>query len=422
MTAGEAIDSLPGLTPAESRMARELFAELFGQLASIGRAEDGSTTRLAWTPEAARAAGWFDVAAERLGLTVTVDVNGNRWAWSAPDGAGAVVTGSHLDTVPRGGRFDGALGVVSGLIATHLVLARGDPGRPLGVVSFADEEGGRFNTPTFGSRLLVGSLAGEAVLDRADGDGMTVREALQGAGVNPRGLGRDESLLERIESLVELHIEQGRLLGERGRPIGIATAILPHGRWRVDLVGEANHGGTTSMADRRDPMPALGELLQAGRRIAVQEDSLVTVGKVKVWPNAPTSVAERVSAWLDVRSEREDALDRIVDEISSAVGEIASGQGVQFQVVPESRSPEVRFSEVLGARITGALAGVGLDPVPMSTGAGHDAGVLAAEVPTSMLFVRNQTGVSHAAAELASPDDCLAGIAALATALADLRR
>lgn len=413
---------LAGLTPAEHGMAAELFDQLFSELRAIGLADDGSATRLAWSREASLAEAWFDAAAERLGLSLTVDRNGNRWAWTPGDGsAPGIVTGSHLDTVPRGGSFDGALGVVCGLIATSIVLGRGGTGKPLGVVSFADEEGGRFNTPTFGSRLLVGALAPEDVLARADTDGVTLADAVRGAGVRPEAMGRDDAVLRRVDSFVELHIEQGRLLAERGQPIGIATTIIPHGRWRVDLTGEANHGGTTAIGARKDPMLALAAVLQASRRVAEAQDALVTVGKVEVWPNAPTSIAERISAWLDVRSERDAALDRIVEEIGVAVGPIAGQNGVRFQIEPESRTPEVTFSAELAGRITRSLAEAGIEPVPMSTGAGHDAGVLASDVPTAMLFVRNETGISHSPAERAEVEDCLIGIGALATVLDDLR-
>jgi N-carbamoyl-L-amino-acid hydrolase len=300
-------------------------------------------------------------------------------------------------------------------------MARGPAGKPLAVVSFADEEGGRFNTPTFGSRLLTGALAPEAVLDRVDGDGVTLAAAISDSGLAPGELGRDGALLERLEGFVELHIEQGSLLGPRGRPVGIATAIIPHGRWRITLTGEANHGGTAAMETRRDPMLPLAEVLRAGRRVAEEEDSLVTVGKVEIWPNAPTSIAERVTAWLDVRSEREEALEAIVEKIARAASASASAHRVDFALEPESRTPEVRFSAPLAARITEALARVGLDPVPMSTGAGHDAGVLAAVMPTAMLFVRNETGISHSRAESARREDCLTGIGALVSVLDELR-
>jgi N-carbamoyl-L-amino-acid hydrolase len=267
----------------------------------------------------------------------------------------------------------------------------------------------------------VGALVPGSVLERADVDGVTLAQALQAAGVDPAGMGRDEAGLRHIESFVELHIEQGTLLQEHDRPIGIATSIIPHGRWRIDLSGEANHGGTTAMDARRDPMVVLAEVLQASRRVAEEQDSLVTVGKVDVWPNAPTSIAERVSAWLDVRADHDDTLDRIVAEIGVAVNTIASDQSVGVQIAPESRTGEVRFSDQLSERIGRALATVDIAPVPMSTGAGHDAGVLASELPTAMLFVRNQTGISHSPAELARAEDCVTGIGALVTVLDELR-
>jgi N-carbamoyl-L-amino-acid hydrolase len=412
---------IASLTHAECETAGELFNELFGQLQAIGRAPDGSCTRLAWSSEIGKANAWFDASAERLDLTVALDRNGNRWAWSDPQDQGAIITGSHLDTVPRGGSFDGALGVVCGLIATNIVLGRGGEGKGLGVVAFADEEGGRFNTPTFGSRVLTGALDPAALSERTDADGIALFDAIRGAGLCPQEMGPDEALLHRLDSFVELHIEQGTLLEELGQPIGIATSIIPHGRWRVELTGQANHGGTTALGDRRDPMVALSELLAGGRRVAEQEGALVTVGKLDVWPNAPTSIAERITAWLDVRCERDDALDRVVSEIIAAVRATASEHGVDVAVQQESRSAAVHFSPVLAERISRALNRVGIDPVRMATGAGHDAGVLGGKIPTAMLFVRNQTGISHAPQERARVEDCLTGIGALVAALDELR-
>ena len=413
---------LGGLTHAEGEAIRALFTELFEQLQCIGREDDGSWTRFAWSRAIEDADAWFDATARGLGLTPSVDRNGNRWAWSDSAATGrAVLTGSHLDTVRHGGSFDGALGVVCGLIAVSIITRRGADGRRLGVVAFADEEGGRFNTPTFGSRLMTGALDVGTVGERADADGVTLLKALREAGLRPEEMGPDEALLEQLDSFVELHIEQGGLLEELDRPLGIATSIIPHGRWRVTLTGQANHGGTTALNARRDPMVPLAELLAAGRRVAEQEDSLVTVGKLQVWPNAPTSISERVSAWLDVRSEHEDALDRVVDRITAAVRTTAAGHGVEVDVEQESRSAGVRFSPALADRIGRALARGGTPPVPMSTGAGHDAGVLAAKIPTAMLFVRNRTGISHAPQEQARVEDCLTGIGALVTALDELR-
>lgn len=409
-----------GLTQAEGRRGRELFDELFGELTAIGLAADGSTTRLMWTEETAAAAAWFDRTATRLGLHPSVDRNGNRWAWSAAPTAGAIVTGSHLDSVPGGGRFDGALGVLTGLVAAHLLTLRGGLARPLAVVSFADEEGGRFDIPTFGSRTMLGSLDVEANLERADAAGITLREALVDAGLDPTAMGRDEPSLARIGAFVEVHIEQGMLLTEVGEPLAIGTAILPHGRWRLELTGEANHAGTTALDARHDPMPVLAAAITAARAVAGEEQALATVGKVEVAPNSTNSVAGHVSLWLDARAADAQTVERVVERIVAAAREAADAHQVALDVRRESFVGAVHFSDELRERIVEVLAELGIEDVPMATGAGHDAGALAAAVPTAMLFVRSATGASHSQRELASVEDCQVGIGALTAVLAAL--
>jgi N-carbamoyl-L-amino-acid hydrolase len=404
----------------EAGYARELFAELFEELSAIGLQADGATTRLAWTDDAAAAAAWFDRSATRLGLEPRVDANGNRWAWSCPPTAGAIVTGSHLDSVRAGGRFDGALGVIAGLVAAHLLIRRGDLRAPMAVVSFADEEGGRFDTPTFGSRAMLGSLDVQSILERPDRDGVTLRQALVRAGVDPSGTGPDPESLAQIGAFVELHIEQDTLLTERNQPIALGTEILPHGRWRIELTGEANHAGTTPLAIRRDPMPVLAAAVTAARRVAADEHALATVGKLEVSPNSTNSIAERVSLWLDVRAESEATVERTVERVLAETRTEAEANGVAVAVQRESFVGAVHFSSALRERVAAVLAGLGVEDVPIATGAGHDAGALAAAVPTAMLFVRSVTGASHSPGELASLEDCEFGIGALTEVLAAL--
>jgi N-carbamoyl-L-amino-acid hydrolase len=409
-----------GLTDAEAQRARELFAELFDELSAIGLHADGSTTRLMWTAETAAAGAWFDRTARRLGLHPSVDRNGNRWAWNGAPAAAAIVTGSHLDSVRSGGRFDGALGVLTGLVAAHLLTVRGGLARALAVVSFADEEGGRFDLPTFGSRAMLGSLDVEANLGRTDAGGITLREALVDAGIDPGAMGRDEQSLARIGAFVEVHIEQGMLLTEVGEPLAIGTEILPHGRWRLELTGEANHAGTTALDARRDPMPVLAAAIAAARVVAEEERALATVGKVEVSPNSTNSVAGRVSLWLDARAADTPSVERVVERTVVAAREAAGAHGVAVEVRRESFVGAVRFSGELRERIVAVLAQFGIEDVPMATGAGHDAGALAATMPTAMLFVRSESGASHSPRELASMEDCLFGIGALTAVLAAL--
>jgi N-carbamoyl-L-amino-acid hydrolase len=407
------------MTAAETEHARQLYEQLFAELSAIGLDDNGATTRLAWSDEARAAGDWFDRTATRLGLAPQVDRNGNRWAWSGAPARGAIVTGSHLDSVREGGRFDGALGVLSGMIAVHLLRRRGIAA-PLAVVSFADEEGGRFDTPTFGSRAMLGSLDVAAILGRRDRDGVTLREALAGAGLQPDRLGPDPERLQQIGAFVEVHIEQDTLLRERDRRLALGTKILPHGRWRIDLHGEANHAGTTPLAIRRDPMLVLAAAALAARRVATEEGSLATIGKLEVSPNATNAIAERVSFWLDARAESEALVERTVERIVSALQSDADASGIGVEVNRESFVGAMHFSPPLRERVAAVLAGLGIEDVPMGTGAGHDAGALADAVPTAMLFVRSSNGASHSARELAGVEDCVFGIGALTEVLAAL--
>jgi N-carbamoyl-L-amino-acid hydrolase len=227
---------------------------LFDQLAGIGRSASGGYRRFAWTRTDHDLRDWFAATAAEAGLDVVVDRNGNQWAWwGNPDQTPGVVSGSHLDSVPDGGAFDGPLGVVSALAAAAALRADGfRPARPIGVVNFVDEEGARFGVACGGSRLLTGALVPERALGLRDGDGVTLAEALHAAG-QPTDLGRDEPALTRIATFVELHVEQGKGLAELHAPVALASGIWPHGRWRAEMSGEANHAGTTRLADRRDP-------------------------------------------------------------------------------------------------------------------------------------------------------------------------
>jgi beta-ureidopropionase / N-carbamoyl-L-amino-acid hydrolase len=414
---------------------REAFEGCFGGLAGIGRDPAGGWTRLAWTEEDRQARAWFEAEASARDLTVERDPAGNLWAWWRPDadpdpgaedaGSGApgsvVAVGSHLDTVRGGGAYDGALGVVSGLLAVGELRERGvEPRRPVAVVAFADEEGGRFGIPTFGSRVLAGALEPPDVLARVDQDGTSVAEALAAAGVDPDAFGPDPARVGRLAAFVELHVEQGRGLADLGRPLALGTAIWPHGRWRLSLTGEANHAGTTRLPDRRDPMLGLAAAVLAARAAATEREGVATGGRVVVEPNSSNSVPGRVSAWLDARAERDQTLDWLVAAFQAAVEDAAGRNGLTVELACESRSPAVDFDRDLAARLDACLRDRGMDPAALPTAAGHDAASLAAEVPTAMLFVRNPDGTSHSPAESATLEDCLTGVEALAVVIEEL--
>jgi N-carbamoyl-L-amino-acid hydrolase len=386
---------------------------MWSELVEVGRSPDtGGYRRFAWTRADHDLREWFTATAASHGLGVTVDRSGNQWAWwGEPDVTPGVVTGSHLDSVPDGGAYDGPLGVISAFAAVAALRERGFvPDRPLGVVNFCDEEGARFGVACAGSRLLTGALAGDRALALRDGDGVSMADALVAAG-RSTDLGRDDEALSRIGTFVELHVEQGRGLVDLGAPVAVAGGIWPHGRFRAELPGEANHAGTTRLDDRVDPTLAYARLILAARESAQRHGAVATCGKVRIDPNGVNAIPSLVTAWIDSRGPVSDDVRAVVAELAA---QIESGGGT---LTEESWTNATRFDAELCKRLSDVLG----EPPVLDTGAGHDAGILAAHgIATGMIFVRNPTGVSHSPAEFAERDDCLAGVAALTAVLAEL--
>ncbi|GGR67998.1 Zn-dependent hydrolase [Streptomyces roseolus] len=396
------------------------FHAMWRSLRPLGRsAATGGYRRYAWTGADADCRLWFRMQAEARRLDVETDRNGNQWAWLGDPTAGdAVVTGSHLDSVPDGGAFDGPLGVVSAFAALDELRARGASfRRPLAIVNFGDEEGARFGLACVGSRLTSGQLTKEKAYELRDADGITLPQAMEAAGHDPETIGEDRERLDRIGAFVELHVEQGRALDLSGDAVGVASTIWPHGRWRYDFHGEANHAGTTRLVDRRDPMLTYAETVLAARREAELAGAVATFGKISVEPNGVNAIPSLVRGWLDARAADQDALDAVIAGIETAARDKAAAHGIDLAVVRESFTPVVEFRHALRDELVRLLGGK--TPV-LGTGAGHDAGILSASVPTAMLFVRNPTGVSHSPAEFAAEDDCVAGVRALADVLEGL--
>jgi len=398
------------------------FEEMWRDLAPVGRsAQSGGYFRQPFTAAERECHAWFVEQATSRGLDVQTDRAGNTVAWwgTPPThaGTGAVLTGSHLDSVLDGGGYDGPLGVVSALAAVDALRERGfSPGRPIGVGVFVEEEGSRFGLACLGSRLATGAIGWEQAAALCDPDGVRFDEAVAGAGLAsvPAGL-RWDAILDRIGCFVELHVEQGRDLVDRDAAIGVASRIWPHGRYRFDFAGEANHAGTTRMEDRHDPMLTYAMTALAANKQARLAGARATFGRIEVGPNGTNAVPSSVRAWLDARADSTERLDAMVDTVGRMASERARRDGTTVAVTAESVSGAVEFPSDLAGSIV--EAGGGRWPV-IPTMAGHDAGILAAAgVPTAMLFVRNPTGVSHSPAEHAEMADCLAGVEALARTL-----
>ncbi|MDF8266412.1 allantoate amidohydrolase [Luteipulveratus flavus] len=393
------------------------FDRMWAEILPVGR--DGGTggyRRFAWTRDDHTLREWFAGECAQRGLDLTEDRMGNQWAWwGDPDAAPGVVIGSHLDSVPDGGAYDGPLGVVSALAVIDALRADGfAPTVPLGVVNFVDEEGARFGVACAGSRVITGAMTADRALGLKDADGRTMAEALETAG-RRTDIGRDDETLRRIGTFVELHVEQGRALADLDpatSAVAVGTDIWPHGRWRIDFAGEANHAGTTRLEDRHDAMLGYAQTVLAARTVAQQRGCVATMGKVVVDPNGVNAIPSRVTGWLDARGPVDNDVRRAVADVTEAAEQHGG------TVAEESWTGTTTFDPALAQRMRDLLGG----GAPMlGTGAGHDAGILAnAGISTGMLYVRNPTGVSHSPEEFAEAADCHAGVEALATVVRGL--
>jgi beta-ureidopropionase / N-carbamoyl-L-amino-acid hydrolase len=417
------------------------FERMWADLAPVGRASSGGYFRQPFTTPERELAAWFAEQAAARSLRLESDPFGNLVAWWDPEvvrdeahGSSAsgpasrhgrpqpgVLTGSHLDSVLDGGAYDGPLGVVSALAAVDLLRERGvRPSRPIGVSVFVEEEGSRFGLACLGSRLATGATTWSHARALRDRHGVRLDEAMVSAGLEAED---PQPWLDasRVECFVELHVEQGRDLVDRGRAVAVASRIWPHGRYRVDITGEPNHAGTTRMEDRRDPMLTYAMTALAANKQARVAGQRATFGRVETTPNSTNSVPSAVTAWMDVRCESEEALADLVATITRQAEERAERDGTALTVTTESVSETVDFAPDLATRIAGEHEGGDWPVIP--TQAGHDAGILSAQgIPSAMLFVRNPTGISHSPAEHAEIADCLAGVDALAETLERLAR
>ncbi len=395
----------------------DTVTSLLAEIASTGTdTRRGGYTRPVYSTAELDLRSWFLAHAAKRGLDVETDRNGIIWAWSGGVGDGAVVTGSHLDSVPGGGAYDGPLGVASALVAFDLLAARGIGGRRA-IAVFPEEEGSRFGVACLGSRLMTGAIDPDRARSLTDQNGTTFAEASRCAGIDPTHLGPDPDALARIGTFVELHVEQGRGLVDLGRPVAVASSILGHGRWRLSFTGEGNHAGTTLMTDRSDPMVAAARLVVAvqGQARAISE-ARATVGRIVPIPGGTNVIASQVDLWLDMRHPDDAVTKFLVHEIAREANAAAHAEGCGVTMTEESFSPTVDFDSQVRDSLSSTL-----DDAPiLGTGAGHDAGVLKDHVSTAMLFVRNPSGISHAPAEAVENADAEAGAIALADSLAHL--
>jgi allantoate deiminase len=385
----------------------ELIVERCRALAGVSE-EPGRLTRRYATPAMARANALVGSWMREAGMTARLDAAGNlvgRRPGADPE-AGTLLIGSHLDTVRDAGAFDGPLGVVT---ASALVRRLREEGVVLpfavDVLGFADEEGLRFGTAYLGSRAVAGTFD-PALFDVADDEGISVGDALRAFGGEPAGIvaasRRDDDLL----GYVEIHMEQGPVLEERGAPVGVVTAIAGATRAEVRFTGLAGHAGTVPMALRRDAAPAVAELVLACEALARATDGLLaTVGRMDVRPGAPNVVAGTGIAFLDVRHADDAVRAAAVGSLHETAASIAATRGLEMTWDVRLDNPAVAVDAGLTQRLSASVAACGLPQLALPSGAGHDGVAIAALCPIAMLFVRCAGGLSHHPAESVCAQD-----------------
>ena len=389
---------------------------MLSDIERIGRDQkSGGYYRPVMSPAEQDLRAWFIGEAEQRGLDVDTDRNGIIWAWWGSPQAGSLVTGSHLDSVPGGGAFDGPLGVAAALGAVDVLRERGvQPERSLAIAVFPEEEGSRFGLACLGSRLLTGKISADRARSLTDREGDTLAEVLERGDIDPRHIGRDDEALGRIGRFIELHIEQGRGLIDLNHPVAVGSSVLGHGRWRVRVQGQGNHAGTTLMQDRADPVVAAAAMVGAVAALAREvDDARATVGRFEPFPGGTNVIASEVNFWLDARHLDDATTRALIERIGAACDEIAAAHGCTATVSEESWSPTVGFDTGLTRELVAALPGA----PTLGTGAGHDAGILSEFVPSGMLFTRNPSGISHSPEEYAEDADVDYSAIALADAL-----
>jgi len=403
---------------------RDLAAEAIAECRLLATMSDepGRTTRLFLSPAVAEVHRHLRGRMEALGMQVWTDAAGNlRGLWQPVGASRRMLVGSHIDTVPDAGAFDGVLGVVLGLALVEMARAD-DLLLAIEVIAFSEEEGVRFGMPFLGSRAVAGRFDPD-LLELRDADGISVREAIVDFGLASEDI--DHALAsEDTVGFFEIHIEQGPVLEAEGLSLAVVTGIVGQTRGEVRFTGQANHAGTTPMHLRHDALAVAAEWISAVEAYARRQESaaggsglVATVGKLRVEPNAGNVIAGSVIASLDVRDARDAEREAAVAALLDDAARIGKRRGVDCQWALKISQPAVPMDEQLTALLAESVEGAGFPVRRLASGAGHDAMVMATRVPSAMLFLRSPGGISHHPAESVLEDDVRDALAAARTFL-----
>ncbi|MCC6174452.1 MAG: Zn-dependent hydrolase [Chloroflexi bacterium] len=358
---------------------------------------------------------WLDEA----GLVTRFDAAGNLWGRiEGRLGGDAVVTGSHIDTVRNGGKYDGALGIHMGIAAVHALLrAKGPPARPLEVLVTCEEEGSRFGCNFWGARAIVGRIDADESARVVDGEGVTVGDGMRACGLDPARIGEAER--HDIGAFVEAHIEQGAMLDRERIPFGVVSSITGQRWMTVSVRGRQDHAGTTPMDLRRDAMAGAAAMIEriTSAAAAMGRPAVATVGRVQAFPGGVNIVPGRCDFTVDTRHAEAGPRRELIAAIERISLEVATERGLQVGIDLISDHDPVPLSEDIRAHLMAAIDGMGLEYLLMPSGAGHDSEILAPRFPTAMLFVPSRDGRSHTPDEYTPIEQIVPGVRALAGTL-----
>ncbi|MFN0070853.1 MAG: Zn-dependent hydrolase [Chloroflexota bacterium] len=397
----------------------EELAELIETLGRIGALPSGGLFRPVYGEAWQEAVAQLDQWAQTRGLETRQDALGNLYARLAGSVEhGAIVTGSHIDTVKSGGKFDGALGVIGGLLALAQLKSRfGAPVHPIELVVFCEEEGSRFHANFLGSRAITGQLQPEELEHITDSDGVSIATAMARIGLDPTQV--QNARRDDVQAFIELHIEQGRVLQDHAQDIGIVHTITGIQHLELTVTGRVDHAGTTPMDLRRDPGLAAAEMMLSAARAAqlAGPPAVATIGQFNLTPGAINIVPGTAHFTLDARHPDAARLHQLVRSFELESFDIAERRQVALSVNRLVEVAPAPMDPRLIAVLRTAAETCGLDARDMVSGAGHDAQIMARSFPSAMIFVPSRDGRSHCPEELTTGKDALRGIEMLAETL-----
>ncbi|WP_010677074.1 Zn-dependent hydrolase [Bacillus timonensis] len=393
----------------------ERLASRLAALSKIGLTADNGSYRIGFSKEEKAAKDLVKEWMSEAGLTVTQDGAGNvfgRLEGKNPN-LPALMSGSHVDSVPNGGHFDGPLGVLAALEVVSAWKQTGFvPERPFEVTIFSDEEGARFNGGLSGSTSMIGEAKKEDYLPKKDIHGDSFTKVLEDVGLSAEEFFNSQKDLSKLEAFVEIHIEQGKRLEQAGVPVGIVTGIAGPCWLKMTFTGVAGHAGNTPMNDRKDALVAASQFIHEVQSLPgqVSSSAVATIGKVDVLPNGANVIPGEVRLIVDIRDIKKDTRDRLVEMVIEKAQSISTAHGIELHYEETLREAPVPIAEDMQQKLEKSVVAQGIEPVYLPSGAGHDAMIVGRALPVAMIFVQSKDGISHNPAEWSSLNDCVQSV------------